>query len=167
MEMYNINMENKKLTHIDETGKARMVDISEKERTLRIAIAKGEVVLNRSTIKLVNDGELKKGDVLTIAQIAGIMAAKKTSELVPLCHPIQLNQIKVDLTIDDALPGILIRSEIVTFDSTGAEMEAMVAVSIAAITIYDMVKAVQKDARIMNIRLIEKHGGKSGDIYNE
>ena len=160
-------MKNEKLTHIDETGKAKMVDISEKEPTLRIAIAKGEVLLNRTTFILVSAGEMKKGDVLSVAQIAGIMAAKKTSELVPLCHPIQLNQVKVDLTLDDALPGIQIRSEIKTFDRTGAEMEAMVAVSIAAVTIYDMVKAAQKDARIMNIRLVEKHGGNSGDLYNE
>jgi cyclic pyranopterin phosphate synthase len=94
------------------------------------------------------------------------MSAKKTAELIPLCHPIQINQIKVDLVIDSDLPGIRIQSEIKTFDRTGAEMEALTAVSIAALTVYDMIKAVQKDARIMNIRLVEKHGGKSGDIYN-
>lgn len=159
-------MDKKELTHLDESGRANMVDISPKLPTLRIAIAKGEVILSPETIHLVSDGLMKKGDVLTVAQIAGIMAAKKTSELIPLCHPIQINQIKVDLIIDNDLPGIQIRSEIKTFDRTGAEMEALTAVSVAALTVYDMIKAVQKDARIMNIRLVEKHGGKSGDIFN-
>jgi cyclic pyranopterin monophosphate synthase len=159
-------MDKKELTHLDESGKANMVDISPKLPSLRIAIAKGEVLLSPETIRLVSDGLMKKGDVLTVAQIAGIMAAKKTAELIPLCHPIQINQIKVDLVIDSDLPGIRIQSEIKTFDRTGAEMEALTAVSIAALTVYDMIKAVQKDARIMNIRLVEKHGGKSGDIYN-
>lgn len=160
-------MENKELTHLDETGKAHMVDISEKTPTLRIAIAKGEVELSPETLKLVTKGQMKKGDVLTVAQLAGIMAAKKTSELIPLCHPININQIVVDLDIDEQLPGIQVKAEIRTFDRTGAEMEALTAVSIAALTIYDMIKAVQKDAKIMNIRLVEKHGGKSGDIFNE
>jgi cyclic pyranopterin monophosphate synthase len=159
-------MDKKELTHLDESGRANMVDISPKLPTQRIAIAKGEVILSPETIHLVSDGLMKKGDVLTVAQIAGIMAAKKTSELIPLCHPIQINQIKVDLIIDNDLPGIQIRSEIKTFDRTGAEMEALTAVSVAALTVYDMIKAVQKDARIMNIRLVEKHGGKSGDIFN-
>jgi cyclic pyranopterin monophosphate synthase len=160
-------MENNELTHLDETGKAHMVDISAKTPTLRIAIAKGEVELSPGTLKLIVEGQMKKGDVLTVAQLAGIMAAKKTSELIPLCHPISINQIVVDLDIDNDLPGILIKAEIRTFDRTGAEMEALTAVSVAALTIYDMIKAVQKDARIMNIRLVEKHGGKSGDIFNE
>jgi cyclic pyranopterin phosphate synthase len=160
-------MENKELTHIDETGKAHMVDVSAKTPTLRIAIAKGEIVLSPATLKLVVEGHMKKGDVLTVAQLAGIMAAKKTSELIPLCHPISINQIVVDLDIDNNLPGISVKAEIRTFDRTGAEMEALTAVSVAALTIYDMIKAVQKEARIMNIRLVEKHGGKSGDIFNE
>ncbi len=160
-------MENKELTHVDESGKAHMVDISAKTPTLRIAIAKGEIVLSPATLKLVADGQMKKGDVLTVAQLAGIMAAKKTSELIPLCHPITINQIVVDLDIDNNLPGILVKAEIRTFDRTGAEMEALTAVSVASLTIYDMIKAVQKDARIMNIRLVEKHGGKSGDIFND
>ncbi len=160
-------MENKELTHVDESGKAHMVDISAKTPTLRIAIAKGEIVLSPATLKLVTDGQMKKGDVLTVAQLAGIMAAKKTSELIPLCHPININQIVVDLDIDNNLPGILVKAEIRTFDRTGAEMEALTAVSVASLTIYDMIKAVQKDARIMNIRLVEKHGGKSGDIFND
>lgn len=160
-------MENKELTHLDESGKAHMVDISTKTPTLRIAIAKGEIILSPATLKLVSEGQMKKGDVLTVAQLAGIMAAKKTSDLIPLCHSININQIVVDLDIDNDLPGILVKAEIRTFDRTGAEMEALTAVSVAALTIYDMIKAVQKDARIMNIRLVEKHGGKSGDIFND
>jgi cyclic pyranopterin monophosphate synthase len=160
-------MDNNELTHLDETGKAHMVDISLKTQTLRIAIAKGEVKLSPATLNLVVKGQMKKGDVLTVAQLAGIMAAKKTSDLIPLCHPISINQIVVDLEVDNHLPGILIKAEIRTFDRTGAEMEALTAVSVACLTIYDMIKAVQKDARIMNIRLVEKHGGKSGDIFNE
>ena len=160
-------MENKDLTHLDESGKAHMVDISAKTPTLRIAIAKGEIILSPATLKLVSEGQMKKGDVLTVAQLAGIMAAKKTSDLIPLCHPININQIVVDLEIDNNLPGIQVKAEIRTFDRTGAEMEALTAVSVAALTIYDMIKAVQKDARIMNIRLVEKHGGKSGDIFND
>lgn len=159
-------MDKKELTHLDESGRANMVDISQNLPTLRIAIAKGEVLMSPETLQLVTVGAMKKGDVLTVAQIAGIMAAKRTAGLIPLCHPIQINQIKVELSIDSNLPGIQIRSEIKTFDRTGAEMEALTAVSVAALTVYDMIKAVQKDARITNIRLVEKHGGKSGDIYN-
>ena len=160
-------MKNNELTHLDESGKAHMVDISTKTPTMRIAIAKGEVILSPATLRLVSDGQMKKGDVLTVAQVAGIMAAKKTSELIPLCHPININQIVVDLEVDEQLPGIQVKAEIRTFDRTGAEMEALTAVSIAALTIYDMIKAVQKDARIINIRLVKKHGGKSGDIFND
>ena len=160
-------MKNQTLSHIDEKGTAQMVDISEKTQTMRVAIAKGEIHLSAETLHLVIFSKMKKGDVLSVAQLAGIMAAKKTGELIPLCHNIQLNQVKVELEIDKTLPGIQIRSEIKTFDRTGAEMEALTAVSIAALTIYDMIKAVQKDARIMNIRLVGKHGGKSGDIVNE
>jgi cyclic pyranopterin phosphate synthase len=160
-------MTNNKLTHLDTDGKAQMVDISAKEPTHRVAIAGAQIVLLPSTLDLLMEGDLKKGDALGVAQIAGILAAKKTSELIPLCHPIQVNQIEVMLTPDKALPGIEIRATIRTFDRTGAEMEALTAVSIAALTVYDMIKAVQKDAKIQNIRLIEKHGGKSGDILNE
>jgi len=144
-----------------------MVDISAKEASQRIAIAGAQIILNSTTYKLLLEGNLKKGDALGVAQIAGILAAKKTSDLIPLCHPIQINQVEVTLTPDGTLPGVEIRATIRTFDRTGAEMEALTAVSIAALTVYDMIKAVQKDARIQNIRLIEKHGGKSGDIVNE
>jgi len=160
-------MDEKKLTHITDDGSAVMVDVSEKEQTLRIAIARGEIILSLETLKIVNEGKMKKGDVLAVARLAGIMAAKKTSELIPLCHNIQLNQVKVDLELRESLPGIEITCQIKTWDRTGAEMEALTGVSVSALTIYDMIKAVQKDARITNIRLIEKHGGRSGDIFNE
>lgn len=144
-----------------------MVDISAKNPSERIAIAGGEILLNRSTFEILQAGQMKKGDALGVAQIAGILGAKKTSDLIPLCHPIQINQIKVDLTLDEELPGVQVRTTIKTFDRTGAEMEALTGVSVALLTVYDMIKAVQKDAHIQNIRLIEKHGGKSGDIVNE
>ncbi len=160
-------MNEKTLSHLDNTGKAHMVDISDKTPTQRTAIAGGEVVLHPDTLALLKAGNNKKGDALGVAQIAGIMAGKKTSELIPLCHPIQINQIIVDLTINETLPGVDIRATVRTFDRTGAEMEAMTAVSVAALAVYDMIKAVQKGAKIQNIRLIEKHGGKSGDIIHE
>jgi len=160
-------MEKNTLTHLSADGKAHMVDVSSKYPTERIATAGGQIRLNQSTFEILQDGELKKGDALGVAQIAGIMAAKKTAELIPLCHPIQINQIQVSLTLDERLPGVQIRSIIKTFDRTGAEMEALTAVSVAALTVYDMIKAVQKNAIIENIRLMEKHGGKSGDIVNE
>jgi len=160
-------MTNQSLTHLDSTGKAQMVDISEKTSTQRIAIAGAEIILHHETLKLLLVENNKKGDALGVAQVAGIMAAKKTSELIPLCHPIQLNQVKLTLSVNESLPGVEIQGTVKTYDRTGAEMEALTAVSIAALTVYDMIKAVQKDAKIQNIRLIEKHGGKSGDIINE
>ena len=144
-----------------------MVDVSAKPGTLRSALARGEIHLKPETLQLIRDGLMKKGDVLTVAQLAGIMAAKKTSELIPLCHPISISQASVDLVIDDSLPGISITARVVTTGQTGVEMEALTAVSIAALTVYDMVKAVEKTGRIQNIRLVEKHGGQSGDLVNE
>lgn len=155
------------ISHLDENGKARMVDVSSKPDTVRTAVAHGEVVMQPGTLHLVQEGLLKKGDVLTVAQIAGIQAAKRTSELIPLCHPIPIHQVMVNLTIDDTLPGIQIESILKTTGKTGVEMEALTAVSVAALTIYDMIKSVEKTARIQNIRLIEKHGGQSGDVLNE
>lgn len=160
-------MDTKQLTHLTADGKAHMVDISAKNQTERIAIAGGEIMLSMETYQILKAGHLKKGDALSVAQIAGILAAKKTSDLIPLCHPIMVTQIAVDLELDENLPGVKVRSTIKTFDRTGAEMEALTAVSVACLCVYDMIKAVQKDARIQNIRLIEKHGGKSGDIINE
>lgn len=155
------------LSHIDENGKARMVDVSEKSETVRIAVAQGEIKMERTTLELIRSGVMKKGDVLTVAQIAGIQAAKRTSELIPLCHPLPISQVKVDLQLDDNLPGVQITATVKVTGKTGVEMEALTAVSVAALTIYDMAKAAEKTMKIQNIRLIEKHGGRSGDIVNE
>jgi cyclic pyranopterin monophosphate synthase len=160
-------MSEPKLTHIDETGQAKMVDVGAKPDTERIAIAAGEVHLRRETVDLIRQGLMKKGDVLAVAKIAGIMGAKRTSELIPLCHPLALTHIDVDLKLVDDLPGVTITASARTIGKTGVEMEALTAVSVAALTVYDMVKAVEKTARIQNIRLIEKHGGRSGDVHNE
>ena len=155
------------LTHIDETGHAHMVDVGAKDDTARIAIAKGEITMKPETLALIRAGSIKKGDVLTVAQVAGIMAAKKTSELIPLCHPLALTRVDVDFSLDENLPGVLITATAKTVGKTGVEMEALTAVSVAALTIYDMAKAAEKTMRIQNIRLVEKQGGKSGDIKNE
>ena len=157
----------KKLTHLDEYGRARMVDVGEKPNTERIAIARGEVHMKPETLDLIRGGQIKKGDVLTIAQIAGITASKRTSDLIPLCHPLPLSKVDVDLALDDSLPGVIITATAKTIGKTGVEMEALTAVSVAALTVYDMAKAVEKTMRIQNIRLLEKHGGQSGDIVNE
>ena len=161
------SMSAQKLTHIDETGQARMVDVGAKPDTERSAVVRGEVVMSPETLDLVRKGLMKKGDVLGVARIAGIMAAKRTSDLIPLCHPIGLTQVEVDLELADDLPGVRIRATARTVDKTGVEMEAFTAVSVAALTVYDMVKAVEKTVRIHNIRLVEKHGGRSGDVLNE
>lgn len=156
-----------RLTHIDESGQAHMVDVGAKPDTDRTAIARGEILLKPETVALIREGLMKKGDVLSVAQLAGIMGAKKTAELIPLCHPIPINQVVVDLELDDSLPGVKITSMLKTTGKTGIEMEALTAVAVAALTVYDMIKAVEKTARISNIRLVEKHGGRSGDIINE
>jgi cyclic pyranopterin phosphate synthase len=156
-----------KLSHIDETGRARMVDVGYKPDTERLAIARGEVVMRRETMTLIKAGLMKKGDVFTVAQIAGIMAAKRAAELIPLCHPLSLTHVDVQLDVDEDLPGIQITASVRTTGKTGVEMEALTAVSVAALTVYDMAKAVEKTMHIQNIRLVEKHGGKSGDIVNE
>ena len=160
-------MAEKNLTHIDNDGNAFMVDVGQKAPTERIARAKGQVVLKPETIEMIRAGLMKKGDVLTVAQIAGIQAAKKTSELIPLCHPLAITQIQVSLQLDDDLPIVNIESIVKTFGQTGVEMEALTAVAVSALTVYDMVKAVEKTAHIENIRLVEKRGGKSGDVFNE
>ncbi len=157
----------RKLSHIDEQGSAKMVDVGAKPDTERTAVAKGEVHLKPETVKLIQEGLMKKGDVLSVAQLAGVMAAKKTSELIPLCHPIPVHQIDVNLKVNPELPGVEITARVRTYGKTGVEMEALTAVSVAALTVYDMVKAVEKTGRIQNVRLIEKHGGLSGDLYNE
>src|SRR4026209_2702933 len=155
-----------KLTHLDEQGRVKMVDVGHKPDTERIAIAKGEVHMLKETLDLIRAGQIKKGDVLTIAQIAGITASKRTSDLIPLCHPLPLTKVDVDLAVDDALPGLVIAATAKTIGKTGVEMEALTAVSIAALTVYDMAKAAEKTMRLQNIRLLEKHGGQSGDVIN-
>jgi cyclic pyranopterin phosphate synthase len=156
-----------KLTHLDEQGRAHMVDVGAKPDTERVAIARGEVHMKRETFDLIRDGQIKKGDVLTVAQVAGISAAKRTSELIPLCHPLFLSKVDVDLVLDESIPGVAITATVKVTGKTGVEMEALTAVSVAALTVYDMAKAAEKTMRIQNIRLVEKHGGKSGDIVNE
>jgi cyclic pyranopterin monophosphate synthase len=152
-----------KLTHIDDTGAAVMVDVSDKAITSRTAVAEGHVVMQHATLNLIRSGGAKKGDVLGVARIAGIMAAKKTHELIPLCHPLLLTKVTLDLTFDDALPGIRITATVKVGGQTGVEMEALTAVSVACLTIYDMAKAADKAMRIGGIQLLEKTGGKSGD----
>lgn len=156
-----------KLSHVDESGHARMVDVSDKVDTERIAIAQGEVVMQARTLDLIREGMIKKGDVLAVAQIAGIMAAKRTSELIPMCHPLLLMDVTVDLSLDEDLPGVQIKARVKTMAKTGVEMEALTAVAVAGLTVYDMAKAVEKTMRIQNIRLVRKTGGKSGDVINE
>ncbi len=156
-----------KLSHIDSTGRARMVDVGDKPVTERMAVAKGEVHMKRATFDLIRDGQIKKGDVLTVAQIAGITAAKRTSDLIPLCHPLPLSKVDVDLALDESLPGVGITATVKTSGKTGVEMEALTAVSVAALTIYDMAKAAEKTMKIQNIRLVEKRGGQSGDVRND
>ena len=155
------------LSHLDETGRARMVDIGGKPDTERVAVAKGEVRMLPATLALIQAGDVKKGDVLNVAQLAGVMGAKRTADLIPLCHPLSLTQVDVRLELDPILPGIQIIATARTVGKTGVEMEALTAVSIAALTVYDMAKAVEKTMRIQNIRLVEKHGGRGGDIVNE
>ncbi len=151
-----------KLTHIGARGEARMVDVSSKTATERIAVAEGHVVMSRATLDLILKDEAKKGDVLGAARIAGIMAAKRTHELIPLCHPLAITKAAVDITPTPDLPGLLVRATVKVAGQTGVEMEALTAVSVACLTIYDMVKAVERGMRIEGIRLIEKSGGKSG-----
>jgi cyclic pyranopterin phosphate synthase len=157
---------NSKLSHIDDSGSARMVDISGKDETERVAIAKGAVVMLHSTLELIEAGTMKKGDVLATAQVAGVMAAKRTSELIPMCHPLSLTQVAIEFEFDQDLPGIGITATVKTFGKTGVEMEALTAVSVAALTIYDMAKSAEKTMRIERIRLVEKRGGSSGMVSN-
>jgi cyclic pyranopterin phosphate synthase len=156
-----------KLTHLDVAGRARMVDVGAKPDSERLAVAKGEIHMRKATLDLIRAGTLKKGDVLTVAQIAGIAAAKRTSDLIPLCHPLPLTHVDVELVLNEALPGVVITATARTVGKTGVEMEALTAVSVAALTVYDMAKAAEKTMRIQNIRLVEKHGGQSGDVMNE
>ena len=150
------------LTHFDDHGKAHMVDISEKQNSFRTAKAACFIQMSIETLKIISDGSAKKGDVLNVARIAGIQGAKKTSELIPLCHPISLTKVNLDLTLNDKIPGIEIISTVKTTGPTGVEMEALTAASISALTVYDMVKSLDKSIIIKDLRLILKDGGKSG-----
>jgi cyclic pyranopterin monophosphate synthase len=151
------------LTHIDHRGEARMVDISDKGATERIAVAEGRVILRKETLDLVLEGNAMKGDVLGAARLAGIMAAKRTHGLIPLCHPLPLTKVEIEINPEHALPGFLVRATVKVTAKTGVEMEALTAVSIACLTIYDMVKAVERGVHIEGIRLLHKSGGKSGE----
>tara|TARA_R110002072_G_scaffold284049_1_gene447938 strand:- start:360 stop:839 length:480 start_codon:yes stop_codon:yes gene_type:complete len=155
-----------KLSHFDAAGQAHMVDVSDKSVTDRIAVAQGYITMRPTTLALVMDGTAAKGDVLGIARLAGIMGAKKTADLIPLCHPLPISKVTVDLTPDPDLPGVRITATVKTTGQTGVEMEALTAVSIAALTVHDMVKAVQKDMEISGIRVTLKDGGKSGRFTN-
>jgi cyclic pyranopterin monophosphate synthase len=150
------------LTHIDIKGEARMVDVSAKAATERTAVAEGRVVMSKKTLALIISGNAKKGDVLGAARLAGIMAAKRTSELIPLCHPLALSKVTLDITPQEQVPGCIVRATVKVSGPTGVEMEALTAVSVACLTIYDMIKAVERGVRIEGIHLVEKMGGKSG-----
>ena len=150
------------LSHFDRDGQAHMVDVSEKNATHRIATATGKVLMTRATLDLIMSGHAKKGDVLGVARLAGIMAAKKTADLIPLCHPLMLTKVSLTLTPDPTLCCVLLEATVKTSGQTGVEMEALTAVSVACLTIYDMVKAVEREMQITDIRLILKDGGKSG-----
>jgi cyclic pyranopterin monophosphate synthase len=160
-------MKGRRLTHLGRRGEARMVDVSKKAPTERVATAEGRVIMRKSTLDIVCKGDAKKGDVLGVARIAGIIAAKRTHELIPLCHPLSLSRIEVDITPDEQLPGIVVRATAGITGRTGVEMEALTAVSVACLTVYDMVKAIERGMRIEGIRLIEKRGGKSGHFQAE
>jgi cyclic pyranopterin phosphate synthase len=149
-------------THFDESGKAVMVDVSGKGETERVAVAGGRVELSEETARLIASGGMKKGDVLSVARLAGIMGAKRTPDLIPLCHPLSLSSVKVELSLDEAASAVDIKATCKLIGRTGVEMEALTAVSVAALTVYDMCKAVDKGMRITDIRLLHKSGGKSG-----
>lgn len=155
------------LTHLDEQGTARMVDVGAKPESERLAVAQGAVYMQPETLRLIREGALKKGDVLMVARLAGVMAAKKTSDLIPLCHPIPLTHIDVDLTLDEDANAVRISATARTVGKTGVEMEALTAVSVAALTVYDMAKAVDRAMRLSDIRLVEKRGGQHGDYVAE
>jgi len=150
------------LSHLDQDGRARMVDVGDKAVTARAATAEGEIRMSPEAFRLVADQAVAKGDVLTVAQVAGTMAAKRTAELIPLCHPIGLDHVEVDTRLDEALPGVRVRASVRAVGRTGVEMEALTAVSVALLTVYDMVKAADRAMELGTIRLVEKTGGKSG-----
>jgi len=160
-------MDTPNLTHVDESGRARMIDVSGKPESERWAVARGVVVMTHETLDIVRSAEVKKGDVRSVAEIAGVMGAKRTSELIPLCHPLPLTHIEVQADLSEELPGVSITATVRTMARTGVEMEALTAVSVAALTVYDMIKSIDRAARITDIRLVEKGGGTSGDVILE
>jgi len=155
------------LTHFDKSGRAQMVDVSAKSDTARRALAKGRVVFSKETYAVIRDGGVKKGDIAGVAELAGIMGAKRTSDLIPLCHPLPIDKVKLTVEKDDAACAFVVSAEVRTTGKTGVEMEALTAVSVACLTIYDMAKAVDKSITIERIRLVEKSGGKSGDFRRD
>ena len=163
---YNQSMANQ-LSHLDAKGNARMVDVGGKPETERWAVARGEVSISPETMAIVKAGELKKGDVRKAAELAGVMAAKRTWELIPLCHPLPLSHVEVTIDLRDEPAAVVITATVRTVARTGVEMEALTGVSVAALTVYDMIKSVERGARIADIRLLEKHGGRSGDLVLE
>jgi cyclic pyranopterin phosphate synthase len=160
-------MKKKELSHLDAQGRAHMVDVGTKDASDRWAVARGQVVMDPATLEAARAGDLKKGDLRAVAELAGVMAAKRTPELIPLCHPLPITSIDVKLEFDSSLPGVIITATVRTHARTGVEMEALTAVSVAALTVYDMIKGMDKAAHIEGIRLLEKHGGKSGDLVLE
>ena len=156
-----------KLTHFDEKGRARMVDVTPKEETLRVAVARGHVFAKSETLQLIAERGFAKGDVLEVARLAGIMATKRTGDLIPLCHPLALTSVTVDLSINEAEHRVEIEAEVQTVGRTGVEMEALTAVSVAGLTVYDMCKSVDREMEISDIRLVKKTGGKSGTFIRE
>lgn len=156
-----------RLTHLDERGTARMVDVGAKPESERVAVAAGAVYMQPETLRLIREGAMKKGDVLTVARLAGIMGAKKTSELIPLCHPLPLTHLDIDVTLDEVNNAVQITATARTVGKTGVEMEALTAVTTAALTVYDMAKAVDRGMRLSDIRLLEKRGGQHGDYVAE
>jgi cyclic pyranopterin monophosphate synthase len=151
------------LTHVDEGGNARMVDVGGKPVTARSATAEGSIRMSRDAFQLVREGAVSKGDVLTVSRIAGTLAAKRTAELIPLCHPLGLDHVEVSAKLEDALPGVRVRATVRTVGRTGVEMEALTAVSVALLTVYDMVKSADREMEVLSVRLLEKTGGSRGD----
>ena len=164
---YNSAVSSKNLTHLDDEGRAQMVDVGAKPETERVAIAKGVVQISAETLATAQEGNLKKGDLVGVAELAGVMAAKRTSDLIPLCHPLSLTHINVELEFAEDPPRIEVMAEVHTRGRTGVEMEALTAVSVASLTVYDMIKGIERGARITDIRLVEKRGGSSGDLVLE
>jgi cyclic pyranopterin phosphate synthase len=164
---YNRSMPNDPISHLDATGRARMVDVGDKSETSRWAVARARVEMSAATLATAKAGDLRKGDLRSVAELAGVMAAKRTSELIPLTHPLALDDIQVHVTLTDNPPGADIEATVRATGKTGVEMEALTAVAVASLTVYDMVKGLERGVRITDVRLVEKHGGRSGDIVLE